>query len=213
MKYIPLFLLIVSLSAHAGVIVDEKEWRQVSETAGFTWAEVASVCDPTTGGCSSSLGGIEFNGWTWASVEDLNGLFNSYIPGSSNNIGPGPDEFKEANSVAIPLFFDDFNQTSSIVGFVQQVVGLTRTTTNYASGLAYEGSATNFFNFNPQYNDSFKTFGVFGKETEAAGFWLYKTVNPVPEPPIFLLFVISLIALCGSQRARSLDAITHRKNE
>ena len=55
----------------AGVIVGDKEWRQLTETADFSYAEFSGVCDPLTGTCAGSTGGVDFNGWTWASQTEV----------------------------------------------------------------------------------------------------------------------------------------------
>jgi hypothetical protein len=82
-------LLLGSMSANA-VIIDGKDWRQLTETNGrFKSNEVATVCNTTTGACSGSLvstvlGSVDFTGWTWASLHDVGTLFESLIP--SNNV-------------------------------------------------------------------------------------------------------------------------------
>jgi len=45
-------------------------------------------------------------GWIWASVEDLNALFNHYL--GAEVLGPGPDHYIEnPDSEWAPAFFDD----------------------------------------------------------------------------------------------------------
>ena len=76
-------LLAPTLAAADGVIVGDREWRQPIDTTGFDWSEVASVCSATTGVCAGSLDGVSFDGWTWASIEDVQELFEQLIkPGS-----------------------------------------------------------------------------------------------------------------------------------
>ena len=82
-------LLLGSMSANA-VIIDGKDWRQLTETKGFfRFSDVATVCNTTTGACSGSLssttlGSVDFTGWTWADLNDVGTLFESLIP--SNNV-------------------------------------------------------------------------------------------------------------------------------
>jgi hypothetical protein len=82
-------LLLGSMPANA-VIIDGKDWRQLTETNGsFKYNDVALVCDTTTGACSGSLvsttlGSVDFTGWTWADLYDVGTLFESLIP--SNNV-------------------------------------------------------------------------------------------------------------------------------
>ncbi len=65
------------------------EWLQPLNFTGYTWSAINTVCNATTGSCNGSLGGNDLTGWTWASVDDINGLFNDYI--GSMTMGPGPD--------------------------------------------------------------------------------------------------------------------------
>lgn len=72
-------LLAPSFAVADGVIVGDREWRQPIDTSGFQWSQVASVCSATTGACAGSLGGVSFDGWTWASSEDVQDLFEQLI--------------------------------------------------------------------------------------------------------------------------------------
>ena len=76
----------------ASVIVGSKEWRQVTDTIGFSWNAVAAECDPLTGVCKPNYADEEwstvcsgpyegpcFGGWTWASNEDIQALFEALI--------------------------------------------------------------------------------------------------------------------------------------
>lgn len=52
------------------------QWRQLTETNGLTWNELASVCAAQTGVCQGSVRGVDLSGWTWASSEEITALFN-----------------------------------------------------------------------------------------------------------------------------------------
>ncbi len=71
------------------VAVNGLEWLQPVDFIGYTWGAINTVCDATTGSCNGALGDNDLTGWTWASVDDINGLFNYYI--GSLALGPGPD--------------------------------------------------------------------------------------------------------------------------
>jgi Ca2+-binding RTX toxin-like protein len=64
-----------------GFVDEEKEWRQVYETTGLTWSQVASVC-PRDGAtpCSGSVAGKNLSGWVWATAEQVLGLMDNYVP-------------------------------------------------------------------------------------------------------------------------------------
>jgi hypothetical protein len=61
-----------------GVIRDGKEWLQPVDFTGYTYNQVNAVCPG--GLCSGTLPGSSFDltGYTWASVYEVSGLFNSY---------------------------------------------------------------------------------------------------------------------------------------
>lgn len=84
-----------------------KEWYQPDLFSGLSWYEISAVCP--NGICSGFLNGYKLTGWSWASVKDMNDLFNYYI--GSNLMGPGPDE-EYLHSVATSnLFFYDWHPT------------------------------------------------------------------------------------------------------
>ena len=66
----------------AAPTVDGREWRELFETTGLSWSEVASVC-PTDGAtaCSGTVGGRNLTGWTWATAGQVRDLMDDYAPG------------------------------------------------------------------------------------------------------------------------------------
>lgn len=89
----PLIAVFTPIGADMPVVVDGKEWLQPSLFAGYTWEEISTVCPK--GVCTGALPGSSINltGYMWASVEDMNALFNHYLglyPGLPL-LGPGPD--------------------------------------------------------------------------------------------------------------------------
>jgi len=57
----------------------DREWLQPVDFSGLTWTDIDAVCPAAAGGsCSGILRGREMNGWTWASAEDVLGLFAAY---------------------------------------------------------------------------------------------------------------------------------------
>jgi hypothetical protein len=88
------------------VEVDGQEWLQPAAFTGLSWNQIDAVCPSETGVCEGVLKGYNLSGWTWASVDDLNALFNHYI--GSNQMGPGPDFFMAGtDSTWGTAFFDD----------------------------------------------------------------------------------------------------------
>mgnify|MGYP003678319429 CR=1 FL=1 len=96
-------LLTLSVNVHATpmspVSVAGNEWLQPVEFSAASWNDITAICDPDTGACSGSLLGYELTGWTWASVEAVNALFNHYLAGAGVSaprlLGPGPDIYVE----------------------------------------------------------------------------------------------------------------------
>lgn len=56
-------------------------WRQLTETVGLTWNQVAQLC-PRDGitPCYGTLGGIDLSGWVWATDEQVVQLIARYEP-------------------------------------------------------------------------------------------------------------------------------------
>jgi hypothetical protein len=99
-KILRRFLMVLIVTVMAGqanadlnppVTVNELEWLQPVDFVSYSWNDISTVCNATTGSCSGSLGGNDLTGWTWASVDDVNGLFNKYLASSGLVLGPGPD--------------------------------------------------------------------------------------------------------------------------
>ena len=60
------------------IILDGKEWLQPLDFIGYTYDQVSVACPG--GVCSGTLPGSAFDltGYTWASIEEVSALFNSY---------------------------------------------------------------------------------------------------------------------------------------
>ena len=69
-------------SSSAAPTVDGREWRELYETTGLSWSQVASVC-PTDGEtpCSGTVGGKNLTGWTWATADQVRDLMDDHAPG------------------------------------------------------------------------------------------------------------------------------------
>ncbi len=82
---------ITALANSASALEAEgKEWRQLYETTGRSWDQIAAVC-PTDGvtPCSGPIGGNSLGGWVWGTESQVRGLMDDYWPGlSADPIAP-----------------------------------------------------------------------------------------------------------------------------
>jgi hypothetical protein len=87
------------------ILVDGKEWAQVDLFINLSWNDINAACPG--GICSdlSVLNNFRMKGWTWASIADMNALFNHYI--GSPELGPAHDSYREPASAWAPAFFLD----------------------------------------------------------------------------------------------------------
>lgn len=73
-------------SITATVTVGANNWAQVNLFTFLTWDEINTQCPAGVCGAASVLNGWDMDGWKWADVNDVNGLFNHYI--GSDAFGP-----------------------------------------------------------------------------------------------------------------------------
>src|SRR5262245_30085699 len=85
---ISLLLCMLSLPAAAQGVDDghNKEWRQLTETVGATWNELAAVCsrDGQTP-CAGNVGTVDLTGWVWATDAQALALFSYTEPAIIGN--------------------------------------------------------------------------------------------------------------------------------
>ena len=90
------------------ITVDGKEWLQVERFSGLTWDEIDEVCPANSGGTcvnGGTLNGYDMTAWTWASADEVYGLFNYYI--GSPILSSGRDWLFEEESSWAPAFYSD----------------------------------------------------------------------------------------------------------
>ena len=197
----------------AGVIVGDKVWRQVTDTEVFSWDELSTVCDTTTGACAGSLldgtTSTDFDGWTWASQADVTQLFQG-IPGWD---GPSVsfESHLVADSVWAPAFFDvlGFQPTRDATrrSPIRSISAFTRSRApdnSNGAALAYDpiladGTITG--------SNDFASVGDSASLGTPYGGWFYQTVSStpsVPAPPtLALLLVPALLLVAGRTQRQS----------
>ncbi len=196
--------LLAARSANA-VIIDGKDWRQLTETTGFSWLMVNEACG--SGLCSGSLGDTLLDGWTWADNSDVASLFDSLIQPGTTQFPTATSSYMAAGDVdianAVTNIFDPtyiFNPAGSAW---REVRGITRSTSNGAATLAYLQDSP--FATTLDYA-AFDTSYPTNLGDSSTGIWLYKTVDPVaaPEPGTLALFGVAAAGLFFVRRKSAL---------
>ena len=99
------------------VVVGERAWRQLTDTQHLNYDLVvrkcdeftgtcAGVCSAETGACDGSIGGVDFTGWTWASVSEVGELFATLTPHPG-----GVEQLSDTNTTWAPDFVSRFAPT------------------------------------------------------------------------------------------------------
>jgi hypothetical protein len=93
-----------------------KQWRQLYETTGLSWSQVAQIC-PRDGAtpCSGSIGPRVFTGWIWGTDAQVTALMGNYAPAILTADPPsvsGGDYFWLAQE-----FLADLRWTASVSGY------------------------------------------------------------------------------------------------
>jgi hypothetical protein len=186
------------------IFADGKDWAQpdlfVDGSNGLTWNDVSAVCPAGVCGGDWLVNGTvyDMDGWQWASVQDMNNLFNYYLgPGT---FGTEPKELTGFNIA--PVFFADGwraieQPTFPTPNDFNDLTGLTSTTrvdNPDVAHLAYVSRLDSSL-----VGDYYSTAAIDPKNGNTFGFvwsaWFYKTAD-VPAPStLFLTFAGLLLIL------------------
>jgi hypothetical protein len=60
------------------VVVDGKSWLQPALFRNLSWEDIQAVCPSPTEVCAGVLNGFDLTGWTWASSDSVESLFEYY---------------------------------------------------------------------------------------------------------------------------------------
>lgn len=130
--------------------VDGKEWYQPDLFSNLSWNEINAICPE--GVCNGTLNGHDMTGWTWASLKDINDLFNYYL--GSELLGPGPDRVELAPDAGSNIFEDGWLPTVKVFfdpyGYQRWIKGWTRNGLNTNPNQAWPGS---WEQFDPFYSE------------------------------------------------------------
>lgn len=198
------FLLLVSAQANA-VIIGDKDWKQVSETSGYSWSDFDAIFDISTGACNVSgclLGGsIDLAGYVWANNVEVNDLFKFYIGGIGltllsidSGVGVGVN--------GLDSMFTEFTPTQVSVND-EYIYGYTREQSN---GLSFgdwmyarrdlDIVVAQDILFHEVHGSASINYGTgLGQH----GAWIYKTIA-VNEPSVIALLAAGLLVLGFARR-------------
>jgi hypothetical protein len=127
-----LFYLMPVFKPYQDIItVNGNEWLQPALFNNLSWNDINAVCPE--GVCAGMLSGYDMTGWTWASVDDVNALFNHYI--GSDVLGPGPDDYEAEGPWAAAFFADGWFPNGNSDD------GVTKTTDGWVRDKSEEESA------------------------------------------------------------------------
>ena len=181
------------------MVIGDRNWRQVNDTLGLSWNQVSTVCSPISGICNGSTGGVDFNGWTWASTVDIAELFAYFNP---NFIVP-THTVAENNSEWGPNFLNAFDPSPSpyFLGDSEIVLGISRRSVNlFGDEMVFYGYVTD--NSSVNFSDTMsnaRTISIYN-DYEGNGVWLYRDAIQIPEPSTYLLMGIGILGLFYSYR-------------
>lgn len=181
------------------ITVDSREWAQVDLFLLLTWNEMNAVCPGGPCG-SSTLNGYDMADWTWATVADVNALFNFYI--GSNELGLGPREYHEVDSAWAPAFFNDGWNPTTVAANALAITGLL-SQLDVGSGQATYGWLVD--HYTEGWEDSIFTNRTTptGQPNTTGGFF-FRDASTVPIPSTLILIAIGIVALVrGTQQGRS----------
>lgn len=187
------------------ILVAGKEWAQVDLFGGVSWSELNAVCPAGVCG-SGSVNGFELTGWTWASVNDVNSLFNYYLEGAGVSggdlLGPGKDVYSERFAAWDNDFLADgwrgnWTLPEIIHGITSDAPVTDPTEVHYGS------FNSNFYypKFNIDIRARFYTGSEIGNPPHPIdgvikGAWLYKnSITEVPLPGAFILMLSGIFML------------------
>lgn len=173
------------------VSVGGQEWAQPDQFLGLSWNDVNTVCPG--GVCASqTLNGNDMSGWLWATVNDINQLFNHYI--GYDALGPGSDGYMAVGLPASSAFYEDgWRMTGSVLG--PYTLGWASDDSTVLPYVAQFLVGVHGFPINHEEAMGTDTQGIYLETTGTAGAWFYRNVSAVPLPATTWLFGSALIGL------------------
>lgn len=178
------------------VLVNGREWAQLTSFTNFSWNEINEVCP--SGDCSGGvLANTPLDGWSWASATEVGELFNFFV---------GANVFSVPNAINLPgtEVFDlvatlGFEESSfnNYAGWTSSVVANQIGEQAIGAAIRLFGDATVGFTQNIRTSfDAEKDL-----KSENVGVWLFREPAMVSSPGTLLLVVFAA-AIFSSRKSK-----------
>lgn len=167
------------------VIVGTQEWAQVDLFTNVSWSTLNSQCPGGVCSLSSTVNGYDLNGWTWASIQEVQSMFNVFTGQST----PAPSRYFEDNSTWAPLMFSLFNPTDISSSGVLNLRGYSSTL--WGGNIAYTPLVWD--RPSTDQTDTANRNAYTG--LDFIGAWFVRPAAQVPAPATLALFGLGLASL------------------
>lgn len=175
------------------VTADGKEWAQPDLFLNLSWNDIAAQCPAGVCGSGAELNGYDVSGWTWASQDAVDALFNFFVSGFGTS---GPLAFTEPNSTWAPAILAYGFDPTFDVGSNRGLLGWTSTLTSPGGTSAYLGLINDAID--PIVDDVASTVAgaSLAGTNSILGAWLVRfPVTTVPEPSVVALLGLALAGM------------------
>jgi hypothetical protein len=176
-----------------------REWRQLYETTGLSWDQVASVC-PRDGvtPCSGSVGGRVLTGWVWGTDTQVVELMSEYAPELATAVPPqvsGPEQFlPAANFLGVMRYTAYMTTTYSNAEWTDGW-----TASNNASGSPVTGRVS--FGWPPPGGQFSVASPGSPDPVSDRGVWLWRTAGLDYSPPVITPTIAGTLGTNGWYRS------------
>jgi hypothetical protein len=201
-------LIVVSFNVSA-VIIGNKDWLQVTDTAGRSWSDFNAIFDDSTGVCDTPgcllAGGVDLTGYTWASITEVRVLLDTYTSTALDQ-ADSPSITQALSSGWNASLFGDFAATNPFTDG-NDILGFTRNSSSIGNGDVVRAVDYGSSYDPTQSPDLYRVQELSANENRSyVGGWFYKdaveTPPSVPIPASVWLFGSGLIGLIGIARRK-----------